>query len=75
MLALIAAIGAALDQSAELIAADWTAHPNNRRTFTGDQIRTAFTECARGLPDQGIRGYIRPQFTPDNPRLMGAWSF
>jgi hypothetical protein len=74
MLLLVAGIARMLDREViPAIAADWANEP--RWLGDADAIRAGMIDCAAGVPAVGIEGFIRPRFTPERPRMFGAWSF
>lgn len=68
-----------------VIAADWSAAPitiplgsgsivSHQLERTPEDIERSFISLARGMPEKGIPGSIRPQFAP-LPMMYGHWGF
>jgi hypothetical protein len=62
---------------AQAVTVDWRNPDTGYADYTGDvgEVLAAMASCACGVPDQGLHGHIHPEFTPDNERMFGAWSF
>lgn len=77
MILLLSALASVLHEVSEKIAEDWSQSKfATAGGYTGESIREIMVDLAKptvkGYPD--MIGFIRPHFTPESPRLMGAWS-